>query len=191
MRALVSAALALVLSGCTLLDNIGPQNRLSDQVHILNDEVRWGRIDLAAQRVAPAHRRAFVAQHRAWGRAVRIADADVSNLEMNLPDGRSASIVTYSWVDEATMELFTTSVRQLWVGEGEGFLLLSEEIVGGQPTLLPGAPTAPDPEAAPEDADALPTAGGEAVAAPSAETTTTTAAPPSPRRRDAQGVVLP
>lgn len=133
-------ATAVLLSGCMLIDNIAPQARLTDTVHELNDEVRWGRIDLAAQRVAGTHRAAFIAQHREWGRDIRLADVEVTGMEMNLPDGSSASTVTYGWIDERTMELRTTSVRQRWVGEGEGFVLASETIIGGEPELLAGAP---------------------------------------------------
>lgn len=133
---------ASLLAGCMMIDNISPQARFSDQVHELNDELRWGRIDLAVQRVAAAHRATFLRRHRAWSREVQIADVDVTNLEMSLPDGTSASTVTYAWVDTRTMQLRTTSVRQRWVGAGDGFVLANEEIVGGEPSLLPGAPLA-------------------------------------------------
>lgn len=146
---------AVALSGCMLIDHVRPENRLSDHVHQLNDEVRWGRIDLAAQRVSASHRSAFLAQHRAWGRNIRIADVDVTQLEVGLPEGRAASTVTYAWIDERTMDVRTTSVRQTWQSTGEGFVLVFEEIVGGEPELLEGAPIATD-----ITSDAYPIAAG-------------------------------
>jgi hypothetical protein len=157
---LFPALLVLVLAGCMLIDHVAPQNRLADQVHQFNDEVRWGRIDLAARRVDPAHRSHFLARHRAWGRDIRVADADVTNLELGLPEGRAASLVTYSWIDERTMTLRATSVRQIWRGEGEGFVLVGEEIVGGEPDLLAGAPIAAG-SAGEEAGAAITGAGGE------------------------------
>lgn len=142
----------LFLSGCMLIDNIGPQQRFSDQVHDLNESARWGRLDLAAQSVAPEHRAAFVAQHRAWTGEVRVADVDVTNLEMQLPDGSLASTVAYQWIDERTMELHSTTVRQRWISSGDGFALAGETIIGGEPELLEGAPVREDDPA---------TAGGD------------------------------
>lgn len=129
-----------MLSGCMLIDSISPQVRLGDQVHQLNDEIRWGRIDLAAQRVAPSHRRQFVQSHRAWGTTIRIAEADITNMQLGLPDDQAASLVTYSWFNERTMELSSTTVRQLWKGDGSGFVLSGEEVIAGDESLLPGIP---------------------------------------------------
>jgi hypothetical protein len=129
-----------MLSGCMLIDSISPTVRLGDQVHQLNDEIRWGRVDLAAQRVAPSHRGQFVQSHRAWGTSIRIAEADVTHMQMGLPDGQAASLVTYSWFNERTMELSSTTVRQLWKSEGSGFVLHGEEVIAGDESLLPGIP---------------------------------------------------
>lgn len=137
---LTSVMTVCALSGCTLIDSISPEVRLGDQVHQLNDEIRWGRVDLAAQRVAPSHRGLFVSSHRGWGTSIRIAEADVTNMQMGLPDGQAASLVTYSWFSERTMELSSTTVRQFWKGEGSGFVLSGEEVIGGDETLLPGTP---------------------------------------------------
>lgn len=150
-RTCVLAAISL-LSGCMLIDNIGPQQRFSDQVHELNESARWGRLDLAVQSVVPAHRSAFMAQHRSWTSDVRVADVDVTNLEMQLPDGSLASTVAYQWIDERTMELHATTVRQRWISSGDGFVLASETIIGGEPELLDGAPVRDDDPA---------TAGGD------------------------------
>jgi hypothetical protein len=188
MRRSLLALAAISLWGCQLIDNIGPQNRLADQVHGLNDEVRWGRVDLASQRVASAHRAAFLAQHRGWGGDIRIADVDVTNLEFLREGGGAASIVSYAWIDERTMELRSTSVRQRWVADGEGFLLAGEEILGGEAELLDGAPLATgEDDAAGDDVSTSggesPGAEGDGEAAPAPAP-----APSRPIRRDAQGM---
>ncbi|MDQ3033692.1 MAG: hypothetical protein M3Y87_14840 [Myxococcota bacterium] len=196
--ALVTVALAAwALSGCMLIDSISPQVRLGDQVHQLNDEVRWGRVDLAAQRVAPAHRRQFVRSHRGWGANIHVADADVTNMDLGLPDGRAASFVTYSWFDERTMELQSTTVRQLWRGEGEGYVLVGEEVIGGDESLLPGAPVVSGEESDAIGEDGTITAGDEMEpiaglddvdGLEDAPTVTTTAS--RSRHRDSQGALI-
>ena len=188
-HAVLPVALAGILAGCMMIDSISPQVRLSDQVHQLNDEVRWGRVDLAAQRVSASHRPAFIAQHRAWGSDVRVADADVTNMDMDLGDGRCASYVAYSWIDERSMTLRTTTVRQIWRGEGEGFVLIGEEILGGDESLLPGAPLASAAgDAVGEDGSI--TSGGEGEA--DGETAGGEQQPGAARtqRRDAQGTLI-
>jgi hypothetical protein len=192
MRKPVLATIALgawVLSGCMLIDSISPQVRLGDQVHQLNDEVRWGRVDLAAQRVAPTHRRAFIRAHRAWGSMVHVADADVTNMDLGLPDGRAASFVTYSWFDERTMELQSTTVRQLWVGEGEGYVLVGEEVIGGDETLLPGMPVVEGVSDAMED-DGTMTSGDDLAMLEAEDAPVVTTAAPRPRHRDSQGALI-
>lgn len=205
MRKSVLASLALAawaLSGCMLIDSISPQVRLGDQVHQLNDEIRWGRVDLAAQRVASSHRAAFVQRHRSWGHGVSIADADVTNMDLGLGEGRAASYVTYSWFDEQRMEVTSTTVRQIWRGEGEGFVLIDEQVIGGDERLLPGAPVI-DLAAESLAADGTLSAGGSVEGALGAadeeppgelgalapDPPVTAAASP-PRHRDAQGLLV-
>jgi hypothetical protein len=121
--------------GCTLIQGLSPETYLSDQVHQLNDEARWARIDLAAMRVDPNYRSTFTNSHRRWGSDIRLADADVTNLTMGT-NGRATSMVTYQWINESTMELYATTVRQTWTGDGEiGFHLLREDIIAGEVSL--------------------------------------------------------
>lgn len=194
MSVLVPIALAAcALPGCMLIDSISPQVRLGDQVHQLNDEIRWGRVDLAAQRVAASHRRQFVQSHRGWGANIHVADADVTNMDLGLPDGRAASYVTYSWFDERAMELQSTTVRQLWVGEGEGYVLVGEEVIGGEASLLPGAPVI-DLDGLDEDGNL--TAGSESdpvatmAAMDALEDAPTVTTASRPRHRDSQGALV-
>ena len=122
-----------MLTACSMAQGLNPENRLQDHVYMLNDEARWGRVDLAAGRCARAYRGAFVRSHRRWGRGISIGDLDVTNIAMM--QAGAQSLVTYSWIDDNTMELHQTTVRQNWVGEGDGFALAGEDIVGGDDGL--------------------------------------------------------
>ena len=141
MRALVLvSALALTtLSGC-LLQNLSATRQLTDQVYALNDEVRWARIDLATERVAPDYRPAFLAQHRRWGHDVQIADSDTTHVQISDDMESATSLVTLSWYDERTMELHTSVVQQRWVKTDNGFMLDLVRVVGGEPSLLEDPP---------------------------------------------------
>ncbi len=130
----VLLAVALPAGGCGLMQGLRPETRLTDQVNMLNDEARWGRVDLAAMRCAPTYRVAFVRSHRSWGRSLAIGDVDITNIAMQ--QGGAQSLVTYAWIDQRTQELRTTTVRQTWVGGTDGFALAGEDVVNGDDGLF-------------------------------------------------------
>jgi len=135
------AALLAPSSGCGMMQGLAPETRLQDHVYMLNDEARWGRVDLAASRCARAYREAFIRSHRRWGRTLAIGDVEITNIAML--QGGAQSLVTYSWIDQSTQELHATTVRQSWVGNGDGFALAGEDIVAGEDGLyldVPGGP---------------------------------------------------
>jgi hypothetical protein len=186
MRAIALAA--LLLSSCTLMQNLRPENRLADIVYAFNDEARWHRIDLAAQRCAGSYRLPFVRSHARWGHDVAIGDAEVTNLALGTgTNGADAqSLITYQWIDNATMELHSTTVRQDWRGQGEGFQLVAELIVNGDAEIfeeVEGGPTTLE-DATAEDA-LLNTDG---LTSTTAEAGTVVRSPQ--RRRDSQGMLV-
>ncbi len=196
------AALVITYSlGCTLIQGLSPETHFSDQVHQLNDEARWSRIDLAAMRVDPTYRETFTASHAQWGNRVRVADADITNLTLGNGGAAATSLVTYQWVDERTMELYATTVRQTWTGNGEvGFHLLREDIIAGEPALyvtVEGGPELVDGSAsisASVDEGGL-TSGAESSEIGDVGPTEITASgngpvASTPIRRDAQGVAI-
>ena len=139
----VSAGTALLAptTGCGMMQGLQPETRLQDHVVLMNDEARWGRVDLAAGRCARSYREAFVRSHRRWGRTLAIGDVEITNMAML--QGGAQSLVTYSWIDQSTQELHATTVRQSWVSEGDGFRLAGEDIIAGDDGLyidVPGGP---------------------------------------------------
>lgn len=186
----ITAVLAIGYGGCTLMQNLNPENRLADIVYRVNDEARWGRIDLAAMSCTNDYRMPFVTSHAAWGHDIQIGDAEVTNLALGT-GGEAAdaqSLVTYNWIDNAHMELHTTTVRQSWTGDGDGFRLTAETVISGEEGLfeeVEGGPTTLE-DATAEDA-LIGTAGGElSVVTPEAGAEVHSA----PRRRDSQGMLV-
>jgi hypothetical protein len=186
----ITAVLAIGYGGCTLMQNLNPENRLADIVYRVNDEARWGRIDLAAMSCTNAYRLPFVSSHAQWGHDVQIGDAEVTNLALGTGgEAQDAqSLVTYSWIDNAHMELHTTTVRQSWTGDGDGFRLTAETVISGEEGLfeeVEGGPTTLEDVTA-EDT-LIGTAGGDlSVVTPEAGAEVHSA----PRRRDSQGMLV-
>ena len=135
----LSAVLTLALGGC-IFQNLSTSRQLTDQVYAFNDEIRWARIDLATERVAPDYRTEFVLAHRMWGHDIQIADADMTHVQIADDSETATSLVTFAWYDERTMRLHSTVVQQRWTKTDDNFLLAGEEIVGGDETLLADPP---------------------------------------------------
>jgi len=156
-----SVALALVVAlgapGCSLTHQ-GRMNALSDAVHDMVDETRWGHADLAADRVAPAFRARFARAHAGWGERIEIADLDVSTMRMARDEESATAVLTVQWYALDTMDLATTRVRQRWTRSGSHFVLAGETILAGDPRLL-------DLAEPPADADADADTAAEAVPA--------------------------
>lgn len=150
------AAACLAYGGC-MFQNLSPTRQLTDQVYAFNDETRWARIDLAADRVAPAYRATFAVSHAGWGRDIQIADADLTHVQLADDEQTATSLVSIAWYDQATMIVRGSTLRQHWVKTDAGYLLDGETIVDGDEGLL-RLPEEEAAEDAAEDADAEPLA---------------------------------
>ncbi len=129
------AVVSLALAGC-LFQNLSPTQGLSDQVYALNDESRWDRLDLAVQRVAPRYRATFMGSRHAWGDDIAIADTEVSALVVADDLASATSSVEISWVDQRSMTLRSTVLRQRWIRTDNGYLLEEETVTSGDESLL-------------------------------------------------------
>ena len=135
MRLAVLVSAAVLLSGC-LFQNVSSGEILRDAVTELNDSTRWGRMDSAIAHVHPAYRRNFAREHRRWSSQIQIADVELMGIEMAQNEDRADITVGLSWYSYETMELRQTIVRQRWRRAGGGYVLRSEEVLGGDPSLL-------------------------------------------------------
>ena len=140
LRVSLVSCVLFALTGC--LNNASPTKKLTDTVHDLNDEARWGRVADASQRVDPSYRRMFLNNHKDWGRTIQIADAEVINMQISEDGTQAAAFVQYSWYAINTMTLHQSVVRQRWTAvEGSSnYGLVSETVIQGDPRLLGGTP---------------------------------------------------
>ena len=144
-----------------MLQNTSKPERLRDAVQGLNEEARWGRVDLARQRVTPKYRALFEASREHWGGNLKIADVEVVGMKIHesdseeqalreqglgedeieaLPDATSR--VQYAWYDQRDMVLRTTVIEQTWQHNMGNFYLMEEKVVDGTESLL----AFPEPE---------------------------------------------
>jgi hypothetical protein len=134
---IATASLAVLFTGCVA--PMTPVQRMQDAANDLTTATRFGRMDMALERVNRDSRDEFVRKHAGWGSAIRIADCDLSSLR--LTDKEHATVtLTVSWqrIDES--ELRGTQIAQKWKDHQGRWLLESEERIAGDFGLL-GEPT--------------------------------------------------
>jgi hypothetical protein len=136
---------SLALSGC--MGAMSPAAKLDDAVKETNDAARFGRTDLAIERVLPASRAEFAKRHRLWGSDVRIVDVEYGGLE-KMTEGEAILVVGFGWFRPNEGVLRTTTVRQTWRNDkGRGpWYLDTEERVSGDLGLLGETVTVVKPE---------------------------------------------
>lgn len=139
------APLALALTAC--MGAMTPAQKLDDAVKETNEAARFGRTDLAVERVAPASRAAFAKRHRFWGADVRIVDVEYAGVE-KMSESEAVILVGFGWFRPSEGTLRTTTIRQTWKNDrGTGpWFLTDEERVGGDLGLLGEAVTVVKPE---------------------------------------------
>jgi hypothetical protein len=134
---IATASFAALFMGCVA--PMTPVQRMQDAANDLTTATRFGRMDMALERVSHDSRDEFVRKHAGWGSAIRIADCDLSSLR--LTDKEHATVtLTVSWqrIDES--ELRGTQIAQKWKDHRGRWLLESEERLAGDFGLL-GEPT--------------------------------------------------
>ena len=134
MRALL-ALVPLLFSAC-MFTGVGAEEILRDAVVGINDEMRWNRLDLAAQRVAPPYRGHYRLSHHSWHRDFQIADTEIIHVEMGEERATATSMVMVRWYDQRTMLLTETTLRQKWRKVVGGYILINEEVATGNERLL-------------------------------------------------------
>ncbi len=127
----------LLVSGC--VGHLTPIQRVQEAANELSVAARFGRMDVAAERVSRTAREGFVRQHASWGNTVRVVDWELSGLRLR--DQEHAEIMlTVNWQRLEDSELRATQISQRWQDHRGAWLLESEERIGGDVGLF-GEPT--------------------------------------------------
>jgi len=118
---------------------MSPVQRMQDAANDLTTATRFGRMDMALERVNRERRDEFVRKHAGWGSAIRIADCDLSGLRL-LDKEHAAVTLTVSWQRIDETDLRGTQIAQKWQDHHGRWLLESEERIAGDIGLF-GEPT--------------------------------------------------
>jgi hypothetical protein len=164
MRRAALAASLLGLAGCFAPPSAA--QRLSDAAVEMNTATRFGRMDIALERVAQASRAEFARRHAPWGRGIRVVDLELGGFDL-LKRDEAEVLVNVAWQrpDEATIR--TTQLAQRWRDERGSWLLIGEKRRDGDPGLLgESAPARPEPTQAGNASAATDPGGGAAQSSP-------------------------
>ena len=133
-------ASSLFLLGCP---HQSPPARAQEAATELNVNTRFGRMELAAEHVAPAAREAFLARRKAWGSNIRVADYEMASFRMK-GDSDAETVVKVAWyrIDEG--DLHVTMLKQSWHDFRGDWRLVEEQRADGAVGLL-GEPVPVEP----------------------------------------------
>jgi hypothetical protein len=134
------ALLALFTAGCAHTYTRTDLDITLSKHHI---DLRWGRIENAAQRVDPDLRAAFLAEWTKRGNEIELQDLDVAGVAM-AEDGNSADVVVnFTYVERDTMSVRQVQVIEKWERTADGWLAKKPATLdpkGLQPTPVDGGP---------------------------------------------------
>jgi hypothetical protein len=126
-------AAATLLTACPAPPTTGA--RIQEAASDLNTHSRFGRMELAMERVAPTMRDEFLQHRRAWGGEVRLADYELTGARLTAAEDADVTI-KYSWYRPAEGDLRVTTVRQRWHDNKGEWQLVGEVRVDGDVGLL-------------------------------------------------------
>jgi hypothetical protein len=140
MRTVIAAA-ALALCACGVLPGPGAKLQEASQEHNVN--ARFGRLEMAVERVDPKAREEWARRHSAWGGKVRIADTETSGTKLVGPTEGEVT-VRVAWYRADEQELHVTTLKQKWKDVNGEWKLVEEARVEGEAGLIgDAAPIAP------------------------------------------------
>ncbi len=135
-----AVSVSLFALGCPLGGQSKPA-RAQEAALELNLNARFGRMELAAEHVAPKARDAFFDKRKGWGTTIRVADYDMTGLRMQGEDD-AETVVRVAWFRATENDLRTTTLKQKWHDFKGDWKLTEETRIDGDLGLL-GEPAAP------------------------------------------------
>lgn len=102
----------------------------------LNVNARFGRMEMAAEHVAPTAKEQFFERRKAWGNRVRVADYEVAGMRLMKGEDDAEMIVKIAWYKVDEGDLRQTTVRQKWHDFKGSWKLTEETRIDGDVGLL-------------------------------------------------------
>lgn len=109
--------------------------KVTDAARDMNVATRFGRMDVAIEHTAAAHRAEFMRRRADWGKEIRILDVEITKLELK-DDDTAEVFVDVGWVRMSEGLLRSTRVKQDWESQESAWQLAAEERLSGDLGLL-------------------------------------------------------
>jgi hypothetical protein len=129
-----TTALAIAFAGTACAMPPGPLASAQEAAQELNLDARFGRTEVAMDKVAPPARDAFAAHHRAWGTGVRVADVELAGMHAH-SEHDVEILIRVAWYRPDEQELHLTTLKQGW-NDKNGWQLTSETRIDGDVGLI-------------------------------------------------------
>ena len=130
------SALLLILLGCSAGACGGAsqkaQGDLKDAVIMLNEGVRWGRLQEVIPRVHSDNVAHFMEMHKEFGTEIQLSDYELINSVYNADNKTAAVTVRITWYRQSEMEVHATVLLQSWQLHGADWLLMTETYQSGE-----------------------------------------------------------
>jgi hypothetical protein len=128
MRTLVFTLSVLATSACMM----PPQGAalMQQTAQEFNFDLRFGRMELAVEQVAPKYESEFARKHRGWGNRIHVTDAESVGMRMRGQENCDVS-VRVAWYRVEEGELHSTLLKQHWHLYQKGWLLDAEDRLDG------------------------------------------------------------
>lgn len=137
MRARLALGLGFtfLLCGCPVAHQSSAA-RAQEAASELNVNARFGRMEMAAEHVAPKAKEQFFERRKTWGGKIRVADYEMAGMRLMKGEEDAEMLVKVAWyrVDEG--DLHTTTLRQKWHDFKGDWKLVEETRVDGDVGLL-------------------------------------------------------
>jgi hypothetical protein len=134
MRSLF-VAVPFLFMGC-VSQTSGPA-RAQETSNEFNLNTRFGRMEIAIEKVAPSAREDFTKHHQGWGSRIRIADLEGAGMRMTNEAKTEADVtLRFAWYRQDEDDLRSTTIRQHWREFKGDWKLVAEERVDGDVGLL-------------------------------------------------------
>jgi outer membrane murein-binding lipoprotein Lpp len=125
------------LSGAACLTQPTGIAKAQEIANEANLNARFGRIEIAAEQVAPTYRAAFSKAHSAWGNKVRVVDSEMLGIRATNDGATEASVaVRVNWYRPEQQDMRSTLLRQQWKVVGGDWKLTDEVRADGDIGLL-------------------------------------------------------
>src|SRR5262245_29337966 len=121
------AVLALCASGCVFAAAYSTKDRFLQVAREFNEDVRWGRIDEASQKMSGDMRQRFYDRHKILEDELEIADQEMVALEIDKSDKkltRANVKVEWTWSLKRRGIVERTTTKQAWEERGSTWVLV-------------------------------------------------------------------